>query len=424
MQMTPQSIPTKLAALLLSAGMTAATAASWRVTDIGHLGGGFTTPMAVNGNGQIVGFSRLGTIDAPGRETAFSYRSGAMTDIGTPLFGNSVNNRAGAIGEGGHVVLGARDGRLASFDTQAGSGRLIDAGAYRVQNVVVNRSGQIAATVSIDNGDPRNPGASLAATVVGDRLESLGLGISRVADINDSGTIVGTRLLLPSKTERGYLRKADGTVVDFGLSDSDDYTSLRAINNSGQAAGSFIGAQTGSRRAAVYVPTRDELIFLNRNDLRNEALDINERGEVLGRWDFWNVKEKRIETHAFLFNGYTTATTDLGMDFDEMRLNNLGQVLGHHNTDMFLWDAGRMLNLEDLVGGLGILDVEGAVLGDNGHIAGWGTDDAGNWRAFHLSQMDDDGTPVSAPGTLALAFLGLLPLFRRRPWTALDVKLQ
>ena len=72
-----------LVALVLLLGGTAwADTVLYTVTDLGTLGGDFSTAFAINDSGQVVGTAR----NASGEERAFLYDSGIMTGLGGRLF--------------------------------------------------------------------------------------------------------------------------------------------------------------------------------------------------------------------------------------------------------------------------------------------------------------------------------------------------
>ena len=95
-----------LAGVLVAVAVTAAgkgsTAASgqarWVITDLGTLGGKSSEAVAINDQGQVIGFSAT----AKGRNHAFLWREGKLSDLGV-LPGGSASG-ASAINEHGQIV--------------------------------------------------------------------------------------------------------------------------------------------------------------------------------------------------------------------------------------------------------------------------------------------------------------------------------
>jgi probable HAF family extracellular repeat protein len=84
--------------LVLGAGTATATAPAVTVTDLGTLGGTFSSASAVNGSGQVVGYSST----AGGAFHAFSWtQKGGMVDLGT--LGGTFST-ASAVNGSGQVV--------------------------------------------------------------------------------------------------------------------------------------------------------------------------------------------------------------------------------------------------------------------------------------------------------------------------------
>jgi probable HAF family extracellular repeat protein len=176
--------------------------------DLGTLGGTQSSAAAINGAGQVAGFSTLAA--APGATPvthAFRWQNGVMKDLGT-LGGDY--SRAFGINAVGEVVGESRtaDGRIHAF--RWSNGRMTDLLplAGRSQALAINKGGRVAgvkatrATVWVDG----------VARVWGPAGE-----ISAATGVNTAGLVVGTtqlngvsRALLWRKGVRSDLPGTDG----------------------------------------------------------------------------------------------------------------------------------------------------------------------------------------------------------------------
>ncbi|MEJ1936397.1 PEP-CTERM sorting domain-containing protein, partial [Nostoc sp. NIES-2111] len=143
---------------------------------------------------------------------------------------------------------------------------------------------------------------------------------------------------------------------------------------------------------------------------------INDAGEVAGHGT--TLVNGQMVQHGFFYSQGrmvdigTLAGEDASVRVSD--INNLGQVLGFSDTglagdetDFFIYDHGVMSNLDDLVAGLGINDVSGAHLADNGYIAGWGRTASGSSIGFLLAPGTGDGEGGTLPEPTSLALVGL-----------------
>src|SRR5215471_9925267 len=87
-----------LGALALSLGGAGRAAAEYIVTDLGSLGGFFSSATAINNSGQVVGTADT----SAGAWHPFLYSGGKMIDLGTPAgyegYANGINNRGQVVG--------------------------------------------------------------------------------------------------------------------------------------------------------------------------------------------------------------------------------------------------------------------------------------------------------------------------------------
>jgi probable HAF family extracellular repeat protein len=90
-----------LTALLMTWGGGLRADVMYSVTDLGTLGGSFTTGYGLNNSGQVVGGATTSPND-PLTQHAFLYSNGQMTDLGVlPGYGRS---QANGINDAGQVV--------------------------------------------------------------------------------------------------------------------------------------------------------------------------------------------------------------------------------------------------------------------------------------------------------------------------------
>ena len=161
------------------------------VTDLGGLGGNYTTPFGINTSGQIVGYSRT----TNGVDHPFLYSGGRMMDLGT-LWGTS--GEATAINDSGQVVglLGSpsvnsraflySNGQMIDLGTMGGSG------AYSAADGI-NNFGQIVGQAQ--NGQFQMHAFLYSNGVMLDLnnliVTNAGWTLKEAKAINDNGQIVG-----------------------------------------------------------------------------------------------------------------------------------------------------------------------------------------------------------------------------------------
>ena len=173
-----------LAVLVVTlAAAPAATAASYRVVDLGTLGGATSAATDVNNRGIVVGWAKT----ASGTVHAFVYRDGMMIDIGTLGGPNSVaaaisNNRAVV----GTASVAAGSSQHA-FLWRANQGAMHNIGNPRP--VRIGDTGAIIANGTTSRGESQAIYRSNGQWI---RLPRFGYDGSVGTDVNDSGTAVGT----------------------------------------------------------------------------------------------------------------------------------------------------------------------------------------------------------------------------------------
>lgn len=353
--MTKRSLKKLLAGLIggvliaLAISMfTAATASVnlyYSVTDLGNLGGGYSTAYGINYAGQVVGNSSTSS----GKQHAFFWENGMMTDLGTL----------------GGDTSGALD---------------------------INSKGQVSGYAYNRRGERH--GFLWSNGIMAD-LGSLGGDDIIAYGINDMGQIIGYSST-SAGTLRGFLWK-NRIMTDIGsLNDQlDDTTQAIDINNEGQVVGSS-DSQDGPYHAFRWSEgTMTDLGTLGGNF--SQAYAINKAGDVVGWAQF---TKSSTAWHAFLWSNANGTMTDLGTltggineESIATDINNAGRVIGYTLTNetnprYFTWYKGTMTDLNTLLpenSGWKITGVYG--INNHGQIVGQGSFNGGKTTAVLLTPV-------------------------------------
>lgn len=319
------------------------TAAQYTITDLGTLGGESSDAYGVNNRGEVVG----GSDTADGARRAFVWENGRMHDLGTLGGKNSVayriNDKGQAVGEA---------------DTPAGVGH--------------------------------------AFLWSGDKMRDLGTfgGASSIADdINNAGEVVGTADL-PARHRSGGRSYEDACAFLYRNGRlrrlkalSGEPNEAHGINNRSQIVGSSETETHDSlMRDHPFVYRNGKVLDLGAYELGSMALDINVRGQVIGKItgiESWNATVWQ--------NGQVI---DLGIFRTALGINDKGEIVGSEGSDpavpvppdhAVLWRNGKMVRLDDLTGSeTGWVLKAATDINELGQIVGTGTK-AGSWHAFMLS---------------------------------------
>ena len=321
-------------------------------------------------------------------------------------FSAAALNRAG-------LVVGTAQGGAAIWSPE--STTYLGALLTGSQGLAINGSGAIAGIA----GD----GAFVYA---GGALSSFGLPLSTWAtSINDAGQVAG----FTSEAfgiRRGFVN-AGGAFTDLPTFGG-EISVANAINAGGQVAGYASVAAGGDdwpdpqRYAALYSNGQGRNLG-SPGGLISEANDVSDSGFVAG----WSTLVDGIGERPFLFSPFEDSMRDLGTLGGAVAranaLNNAGAVVGLSDIGgadgfdyhAFLYRAGGMADLNDLVGGLGDWRLTTATdINDAGQILAEACRDGlGECRAVRLDLV----TPVPEPGVWALMAVGLVALLwhaRRR----------
>jgi uncharacterized protein (TIGR03437 family) len=318
--------------LLCGASMASQAQMLYSVTSMGTLGGPFTTPFAVNNNGQVA----CQSYNSPVTAHACLW-DGTMHDLGT---------------------LG---GPLSGADS-------------------INNKGQLVGTAQITGGLGSH--AFLYSGGVMTDLGTLGGTISNADWINDNGQVVG-QAFLNSLTFHAFLY--DGTMHDLGTLGGPN-SEAKGINNKGQIVGLSDTATNTNGGAFLYSGG----VMMNLGSLGGPlsvALAINNNGQIVG-----SSQTAGGATHAFLYDGAMHDLGTLGGTCVASAINDSGQVVGYFSptattTRAFLYMNGTMTDLNSLLmpGSLptGVSLAAATGINSDGHITAEGSDGMGYVLSLH-----------------------------------------
>jgi probable HAF family extracellular repeat protein len=307
----------------------------------------------INRSGQVLFGARL-------------YSAGALTTVaGSPVALNDAGQTAtivqvGAYADGVfHAALGQADGSFQDLGLLGGK---------KSQAKALNNAGQVV-------GFSQYPGGGVGIHAVlynGQTLVDLGQLLDPAASsfgtgINDAGTVIGS--LLTASGNRAFVYRG-GAMSLLALQGSTGVgtTTADAVNAAGQVLGTSCA---GVALCEVMLDNQGQISVLGRlAGASTQGVALNDRGQAL-----------------------VSATINGDLDYG-------------------LWDHGTMLNLDELVAGLGFTDVAYATLA-NGFLAGYGTLASGLTQSFLLRDTGS-AVPEPASGLLVLGALVALRAARRR----------
>ena len=155
---------------------------------------------------------------------------------------------------------------------------------------------------------------------------------SLASGINDAGDVVGDRVF-GGASGRATVWRAGGEVVDLGLVENDVRSQALGVNERGQVVG-FTATRGGVERPVLFADGRATVLALPPGLYIGRAVAINERGEIAG----YGAAEPLGSTRAVLWNaaGQPTLLGDPAEgqpDFSRAdALNDVGDVLGRVST--------------------------------------------------------------------------------------------
>ena len=291
----------------------------------------------------------------------------------------------------------------------------------------INESGQVVGTFVNAAGQSR---AFLWDDGVLTDLGTLGGDTSGAGGLNDVGQVVGNSTVAPGGTATDVFRWEDGAMVGLGLGGR----SASGINDAGQVVGTY-SVNSWEWRAFRW----DDGVSTDLFPGNARATDINTLGQVAAEWEstrnypvaaVWDPATGARELAGLpmsVFSG-AYALNDVGQvvgysDYgDEMArpvlwdggqvidlgalhphvshsyawdINNAGQVVGEAGGP-FLWEAGVMRNLNDLVSqGSGLTLTYAMAINDSGQIVARAADAQGVGRVVLLNPLPVDTPTVT-----------------------------
>lgn len=317
-----------------------------RIRDFGTLGGTRATVAGLNDRGQIA-FN----VVRNGNPRALFFDGRGVRDIGT-LGGPRAT--VGAINELGQVAgsssIRGGGGVVHPYRWSEATG-MVDLGAFGLGDAVVtamNDRWQLTGyasfpldTISVQRGFFWSPRSGIADIGV---LEEF----SAPQAMNDAGTVVGIAGAGPQGILGFRWTRASG-IGDMGTL-PDEFTNVYDINNAGQVVGESPFTPGGFTHPFLWTPGQGLLDLGTGTADGGAATEVNEHGIVIG-----GVITRFITRgHGFIWTR-ATGMIEIGAGSPELGtsaldVNDRGQVVGSLGTRAFVWTRGQgFIDLNTLV---------------------------------------------------------------------------
>jgi probable HAF family extracellular repeat protein len=365
------------------AAMTAPAAAqTYRITDLGTLGGTQSEGVAINSAGAVAGNAWT---SGNAEQHSFVWRDGIMTDVGS-LGGwfSSVGamNAAGQVTGWAYTASGEQRAFLFSNGVMTDLGHL---GAGISAAAAINASGDV---VGWSSDFPNSSRAFWYSGGVMTDLGTLGGSASAATGINASGQITGFARTRLDAATHAFLYQ-DGVMSDLGTLGG-TFSRAVALNANGQVTGESFTAGNAASHAFLY--SNGVMIDLGTlGGQQSIGTAINDAGEVIG-----TSTTASGDTHAFVYSGGVMRDLGtLGPGFSApTSINSAGQVTGYwyppgvQGSGAFLYTNGALVDLNALIpSDSGWFLSTANAINDRGEIVGQGQIGL-EFHAFLLTPVD------------------------------------
>ncbi|HTQ08645.1 MAG TPA: hypothetical protein VMI31_01100 [Fimbriimonadaceae bacterium] len=282
---------TRTAALLAIALPVAANAQTYRLLDLGTLGGSTSNALGINSHGVVVGSSTT----AGGLTHGFVFSGGSMQDIGT--LGGTASTARG-INDSGVIVGDADTGDNHDHAFIYDGATMQDIGTLAgvtSEAFAINNSGGVVGTSSTSTVNVFHA-ISYSNGVLSDLGTLPGGDFSYANSVNDSGIVVGNSNN-SVQTEKGFIYQ-NGAMSDIGTLPNTNMCNALQINASGQVAGFSYTASLGED---AWIKSGG--VFTDLGSLGGDktwAYGLNDLGQVVG-----GSYVNSTDYHGYLYSGGT-----------------------------------------------------------------------------------------------------------------------
>jgi probable HAF family extracellular repeat protein len=322
-----------------------ATTATYRIRDLGTLGGPFSHAYGINNAGVVVGASTLGAFPDT-RSHAFVWKAGVMKDLGTIVGGNE--SAANDINYYGVIVGWSRnsagDMRALRWAADGKKRSLGTLGGRNSEARAINDFGIIVGWSETSSGQRH---AFRWEDGIMTDLGTLGGPSSRAEDINQGGAIVGSSGVASGESHAFKWRA--GAFKDIGTNPTarnSQFSSATAINTKGQIAGNLGPPLDAEGEELEFIQGflfyQDVMITCCRvRRLTTHVQDINPNGIIVG-WeeDIRGAEESDNEDPWIYEAGITSRLPELSDGHSgALGINLRGDIVGYSQASASTFHA-------------------------------------------------------------------------------------